>query len=56
MSRGRMGSGGMSLIALGVVVLLALVFYGLNGRDTTPSQTAQSTPPATLSHPTAPHG
>ena len=40
MSERRMGDGGMSLVALVIVVILALVFFGLNGRstDTTPIQ------------------
>jgi hypothetical protein len=38
----RMGGGGFSLVALGIVVILAIVFFGLNGRSTetaTPMQT-----------------
>ena len=40
MSERRMGDGGMSLVAVVIVVILALVFFGLNGRstDTTPIQ------------------
>lgn len=41
MSERRMGDGGMSLVAVAIVVILALVFFGLNGRSiqtTTPIQ------------------
>jgi hypothetical protein len=34
MSTGRLGGGGLSFVALAIVVLLAIVFYGLNGRNT----------------------
>ncbi len=34
MSGRRMGGGGMSLIAVGIIVMLAIVFFGLNGRST----------------------
>jgi hypothetical protein len=34
MSARRMGGGGFSLVALGIVVILAIVFFGLNGRST----------------------
>jgi hypothetical protein len=39
-SRGRLGGGGMSLVALAIIALLAVVFYGLNGRNTTSSPVA----------------
>jgi hypothetical protein len=42
MSGRRMGDGGMSLAAVAIVVILAIVFFGLNGRstdNTTPAQT-----------------
>jgi hypothetical protein len=42
MSGRRMGDGGMSLLAMAIVVILAFVFFGLNGRsteNTTPAQT-----------------
>jgi hypothetical protein len=42
MSGRRMGGGGMSLVAVAIVVILAIVFFGLNGRsteNTTPTQT-----------------
>jgi hypothetical protein len=54
MSTGRMGSGGISLIAIAVVVILAVVFYGLNGRmhgTSTPQQK-----PAAMVNSGAPHG
>jgi hypothetical protein len=35
MSGRRMGGGGFSIVALGIVVILALVFFGLNGRSET---------------------
>jgi hypothetical protein len=40
MSARRMGDGGMSLVAVVIVVILAIVFFGLNGRstDTAPTQ------------------
>jgi hypothetical protein len=40
MSTRRTGDGGMSLVAVAIVVLLAIVFFGLNGRstETTPVQ------------------
>jgi hypothetical protein len=34
MSTRRMGGGGFSLVALVLVAILAIVFFGLNGRDT----------------------
>lgn len=56
-STGRMGYGGISIIALAIVVFLAIVFYGLNGRNGgDATHTAQSSPPETVSHPSAPHG
>jgi len=42
MSGRRMGGGGMSLVAVAIVVILAIVFFGINGRSiesTTPAQT-----------------
>jgi hypothetical protein len=42
MSGRRLGGSGISLVALGLVVILAIVFFGLNGRSTetaTPHQT-----------------
>jgi hypothetical protein len=55
LSTGRMGSGSMSLLALAVVVILALVFYGLNGRSNERTASVPANPPiATDSG--APHG
>jgi hypothetical protein len=53
MSTGRMGSGGISLLALAVVVILAFVFYGLNGRS---HDNASSQQPAAMVNSGAPHG
>jgi hypothetical protein len=45
MSSGRrMGGGGMSLVAVAIVVILALVFFGLNGRSTESTTPAQTIP------------
>ncbi len=52
-SSGRLGGGGMSLVALAIVALLAIVFYGLNGRNTTNSHVAG---PPIASSATAPNG
>ena len=54
MSAGRMGSGGMSLVAIAIVVILVVVFYGLNGRnhESTPPQQ----PAAAMAKSGAPHG
>jgi hypothetical protein len=40
LSERRMGDGGMSLVAVAIVVILAIVLFGLNGRstETTPTQ------------------
>jgi hypothetical protein len=54
MSSGRMGSGGISLIAIAVVVILAVVFYGLNGRMHGTSSPQQQ--PAAMVNSGAPHG
>lgn len=53
LSTGRMGSGGMSLIAIAIVVILAVVFYGLNGRMHGTSSPQQ---PAAMVNSGAPHG
>jgi hypothetical protein len=53
MSTGRMGSGGMSLVAIAIVVILAVVFYGLNGRM---HGTAPAQQPAAMANSGAPHG
>jgi hypothetical protein len=45
MSVGRMGSGGMSFIALAVVAILALVVYGLNGRSGPAHPNISNAPP-----------
>jgi hypothetical protein len=44
MSGRRMGDGGMSLVAVATVVILALVFFGLNGRSTESTTPAQTIP------------
>jgi hypothetical protein len=44
MSGRRMGGGGMSLVAVGIVVILAIVFFGLNGRSTDTTTPAQTIP------------
>jgi Mn2+/Fe2+ NRAMP family transporter len=40
----RMGDGGMSLVAVAIVVILAIVFFGLNGRSTESTTPAQTIP------------
>lgn len=55
MSTGRMGSGGMSLVAIAVVVILAVVFYGLNGRMHGTASSPQQQPAAMVNS-GAPHG
>jgi hypothetical protein len=35
MSERRMGNSGFSLVAVAIVVMLAIVFFGLNGRSET---------------------
>ena len=52
MSTGRMGGGGLALVALGVVVILGIVFYGLNGRTTS----APTAPPTAAANSGAPRG
>ena len=44
MSTGWVGAGGITLVALAIVVILGIVFYGLNGRETV--QETAATPPA----------
>ena len=44
MSGRRMGDGGMSLVAVAIVVILAIVFFGLNGRSTESTTPAQTIP------------
>lgn len=44
MSTGRMGVGGLTLVALVVALVLGVVFYGLNGRST--AQQTAAAPPA----------
>jgi hypothetical protein len=53
MSTRRMGGGGLSLIAIVIVAILAFVFYGLNGRDTERTASVPTPPPANSA---APHG
>jgi uncharacterized protein HemX len=53
MSTGRLGGGAMSLVAIAIVVILGVVFYGLNGRNST----APTTAPTAVAHNSgAPHG
>ena len=44
MSSRRMGDGGMSLVAVAIMVILAIVFFGLNGRSTESTTPAQTIP------------
>jgi hypothetical protein len=44
MSGRRMGGGGMSLVAVAIVVILAIVFFGINGRSTESTTPAQTIP------------
>jgi len=44
MSGRRMRDGGMSLVAVAIVVILAIVFFGLNGRSTESTTPAQTIP------------
>ena len=46
MSGRRMGGGGLSLVAVAIVMILAIVLFGLNGRSTDTRPTL-STPIAT---------
>lgn len=41
----RMGAGGLSLFALAVLAILAIVFYGLNGRSTDRTASTPAGPP-----------
>jgi hypothetical protein len=43
MSERRMGDGGLSFVAMAIVVILAIMFFGLNGRST-PSTSAPAMP------------
>jgi hypothetical protein len=52
MSTGRLGNGGLSLVAVAIVVLIVVVLFGLNHRGTGP--TARPTPIAAISG--GPHG
>jgi hypothetical protein len=49
-STGRMGAGGLSLILLAVVIIMSLVFYGLNG----PNSGSSSAPASATSAPATP--
>ena len=49
----RLGGGGISLVALAILVVLAVVLFGLNGRDTEKTASNPSQPPATQG---VPHG
>jgi len=53
LSTRRLGSGGFSLVALAILVVLAIVFYGLNGRDTEKTASIPTQPPANAA---SPHG
>jgi hypothetical protein len=53
LSARRTGSGGLSLAALALVALIALVFFGLHGRDTQRTAALPMPPPANSA---SPHG
>lgn len=53
LSRGRLGGGGLSLVALAILVVLAVVLFGLDGRDTEKTASNPAQPPA---HTAVPHG
>ncbi len=53
LSTRRTGSGGLSLVALAIIAVLAIVFYGLNGRDTEKTAAIPMPPPANSA---SPHG
>ncbi len=53
LSSRRLGGGGFSLLALAILVVLAIVFYGLNGRDTEKTASVPTQPPANAA---SPHG
>jgi hypothetical protein len=44
MSGRRMGGGAFSLVAFGIVMILAIVFFGLNGRSTETARPIQTIP------------
>jgi hypothetical protein len=52
MSAGRSSTGGMTLIAVGAAIILAIVFYGLNAGNG-PDQTASTSPAQTTQQPAA---
>lgn len=56
MSAGRMGGGGLSLVAIAIVVTLAVVLFGLNGRNTESKAPAMTPPPAAAVNSGAHHG
>ena len=50
MSTGWVGASGITLVALAIAVILGIVFYGLNGRETTQrTAAAPPNPPAVQS-------
>jgi len=53
LSSRRIGGSGLSLVALAILVVLAIVFYGLNGRDTEKTASIPTQPPANAA---SPHG
>jgi hypothetical protein len=53
LSTRQMGGGGFSLIALAILAVLAIVFYGLNGRDTEKTASIPTPAPANSA---SPHG
>ena len=53
LSSRRLGGGALSLVALAIIAMLAIVFYGLNGRDT--EKTASIPIPAPANS-ISPHG
>jgi uncharacterized protein HemX len=60
MSTGRIGAGGLSLVALIIAVILGVVFYGLNSptisHEAAAAPTAKSAaPPPGTAAPAAPH-
>jgi len=53
MTTGRMGAGGITLMAIGAILILAVVFYGLNGGKRGEQTTATAPPPIHNAQPQA---